>query len=766
MGRYSDTRQFEDEVRKVADSLFRLEPGECKSQVFNVDNSKKIEIDGVASTKDLIHLIMVTTSTRLDKVASDVKKLNTVENKIRKNDILVKKWIILQKEPEGPHSAHAKEHGVTILSFSDFKGRLFDGKKYLSLRKDSSFGSARNPINNSHKISDDEYVEPLFTMDNGKRIPLEQIVQRMVSGECIILIGQFGTGKSLTLKEIWLRLRKKFLRNQHSSSPIALNLREHWGARYADEILWRHARSIGFEPESSIIGAWRAGTVDILVDGFDEVATQSVSSADNIQLFKDMRRNSLRSVRELVKNTPHSSGILITRRDNYFDDYRELEDALGIKGRKYKIIRIEEFDEDRTVKFCLKKGINFELPPWIPRKALFLGYLVKENLLNEILQIDGSQGQARAWNELLKLVSARDAELDDAPIDADTVQKLLEYLSIKLRMTPKGDGPISHSMLFQAFTTITGRVPADTIIGHLQRLPGLTERDLDPGLRSFVDPEYLEALQGSCISRWLLEGTISSEKKITINGIVEDVNWLEGLGQLACSVAVDNLRSNGWLPIHLKTMLKTFGENQLGADLFCICLIWHVEDDLPFDLGHIELSGAHIGLIDTEEVTIRNLTIKDSIIKNIVIGINGEESEIEIFDSHITEIDGATSYQDLPENIKLSKCNEDIIFQNFGTTNAIMNSNIENQKKALLSALKKLFRQKGSGRVEGAFRKGVTTKVDIYIETVLKLLVNEGFAWKLKKTYHPIRAKAARAHNILDNPHLSNDALVEKILKM
>lgn len=78
---------FEDEVRRVAEAVWGLQPGECNAAWYEGDPILH-ELDGIARMTDVTHLLMVTTSRKLEKVKDDVKKLNRAA--IRKQIVM---WI-------------------------------------------------------------------------------------------------------------------------------------------------------------------------------------------------------------------------------------------------------------------------------------------------------------------------------------------------------------------------------------------------------------------------------------------------------------------------------------------------------------------------------------------------------------------------------------------------------------------------------------------------------------------------------------------------
>jgi hypothetical protein len=75
---YKHNMNFEAEVRRVAEAVWNVLPGHCQPTHYP-GNPVVHELDGIARLRDVTHLVMATTSTRLDKVTGDVRKLNAAE---------------------------------------------------------------------------------------------------------------------------------------------------------------------------------------------------------------------------------------------------------------------------------------------------------------------------------------------------------------------------------------------------------------------------------------------------------------------------------------------------------------------------------------------------------------------------------------------------------------------------------------------------------------------------------------------------------------
>lgn len=135
---------FEDEVRRVAEAVWGLQPGECNAAWYEGDPILH-ELDGIARMTDVTHLLMVTTSRKLEKVKDDVKKLNRAADKEANRDVgfvTVQKWLVTQDQLEAQHIEHARKYNVRVLILAQFRNRFFDGREYIAKRKRASFGSA------------------------------------------------------------------------------------------------------------------------------------------------------------------------------------------------------------------------------------------------------------------------------------------------------------------------------------------------------------------------------------------------------------------------------------------------------------------------------------------------------------------------------------------------------------------------------------------------------------------------------------------------
>lgn len=767
---YRYNMNFEAEVRRVAEAVWNLEPGACQPSHYPGDPVVR-EIDGIARLRDVTHLIMATTSTKLDKARDDVKKLLAAESIERTRTPAVSKWLITEHQLDAQHVDLARKSNVIALTLQQFQRRFFDSGKYLALRERAAFGSARDPQTDSVNIADDAYISlPITVVSDtkvhepckiGQSISLHQLTLRVSEGGTVVLKAPFGSGKSLTTRELFKHLAKRHRDGSNEAIPLTLNLRDHWGEDHSDEILERHARTIGYTPREDVVVAWRAGMCCLLLDGFDEVASQTVVKTDNKNFMRDARRRALLGVRDFTQKAPIGAGIFICGRDHYFDTDSELLTSLGMGARPCLIVRLEEFSDAHANDFLKKNGVATPLPDWLPRKPLILAYLLRHNLYSDVLSIESSRGFGHAWDEFLTRICERESQLESSSMDPTTIRAVLERLAESVRSKSSGTGPVTGVDLAEAYFAETGQAAGEGVLAQLQRLPGLTQRDSEPGNRSFVDFDMLGALQGSAFARRVLtafQGPVPMP--------------LDELGEKAVSMATHALANNGATPEILIGVAEQLAARasrdtasaQLIAD--CVIVALRMAIDLEreeLDFRGLSVSGGTVGRLPLDEIHIRRLSFTSSLIHELALGSLDSADGIRLSDCFISKVCGVTARAGLPAGL-VDDASEIEAFDSMATNSAVLKSDLPANLKALVTVLRKLYRQPGSGRKVGAFSRGITKpEVARLIEPVLDLLQQHRFITVFNSVVQPIRKQSPRVDRILMAPNLSDDDLVKAV---
>lgn len=738
-------RRFEEDVRSLARALWSLNVGEG-----GAEDIQGQEIDCVCRTEDVVHLVECTVERKLEKVQRDVNKLLHAKRVEEKRGHTVKLWIVTKEEPTPDQRQAARPEGVTILSALQFAARLLDIEGYLKARTDYRFGSATDPASGGHRIAEDEYVPlPMAASSGPGAYSLETIAGLLLEGETVVLLGPFGAGKSLTVRELYRDLRRRALRDSSSPVPVALNLRDHWGQGDAHEILHRHALKTGFEKPNQLVRAWNAGRTVLLLDGFDELAAPvwRVARADRRQT----RRDALTPVRAFTKQHPGGPGILVTGRDGYFDSHSEMLAAMAVPVTAFVLV-LGDFDEDQAQQYLKKKGIVSDLPNWLPRKPLLLGYLSARGMLQEVVAIDGHQGPAYAWDQFLDKIAAREAAVTD-DIDGSGLRRILELLAQKTRASVSGSGPLYEADLSAAYKAVTFVEPQEPAQVLLSRLPGLTARDQDDGARSFVDPEMLDALRGSSVGAFLRTPYESPGVE----------TWSHPLGDLGCAVAALVGERAGVAPAQYQVAAKEAAYRWHNATLALDCLLacGHRCEGEPIDGGGLTIREGHAGSIDLDKTCLSHLRLEYCDIERLDVGDGGAVG-LALDGCLIGRVVGVAQELGLPAWITASEVGE---YDNAQTTAAILKLDVPLGVRVLLTLLKKMFLQRGSGRKETALHRGLDDKARLLVGPLLRTLTGEGLAFSSTtnntRVWHGSRGQRNRALAIVASPATSSDPIVK-----
>lgn len=218
-----ENEQFENEVLRVARALWPA--AEYSGAVV----AQGRETDGIFVTEDCIHIIEATTSRRKDKAKTDIDKLARLITLHRKQTSVhaIRGWFITRDEPTADQRAILTRYrnDIAALSFSQFQARLIDSKEYLSLRNNYPFGSVRDPATGKHDPAIQYVPLDLINTKTKDIFPRDQLLPRISEGYQTVILGDYGAGKSMTLRSIYYDLRSSYFKGTTSKFPVYLNLR-------------------------------------------------------------------------------------------------------------------------------------------------------------------------------------------------------------------------------------------------------------------------------------------------------------------------------------------------------------------------------------------------------------------------------------------------------------------------------------------------------------------------------------------------------------
>jgi len=233
-----------------------------------------INFDAVIELSDL-EVVIIEASVRddLNKVRQDITNLASARLALAADGIVCRGWIVLDKDPTQSMIETAEKSKLTVVSVSQLAAHFFEFQRYLGARLAAAFGSAIDPI--TGEIDTAEYV-PVSYIDrtNGRELNIQQVSDLLLDGRNIVLLGEYGSGKSRCIRQIFYTLAQEW--DVNFKFPLAVNLRECWGLKTGREIVRRALQELGLDDlEASAIRVFNSKNCLLLIDGFDEVGSQS-----------------------------------------------------------------------------------------------------------------------------------------------------------------------------------------------------------------------------------------------------------------------------------------------------------------------------------------------------------------------------------------------------------------------------------------------------------------------------------------------------------
>lgn len=749
---FEDDRAFEDEVRRIA----RLLWPSAEFGGAGIEDGR--ERDGIFETEDFVHLIECTVSRGQAKAQDDGKKLGALIRKFEaaKPTKHVTGWFITRQEPTADQrdAIRKQKSRINAVSFDQFRAKLVDGRTYITVRQNYPFGSLRDPQSGG-AIGAFDYV-PLQLLDSkGSVESVDGICTQLEDGAAVVVLGEYGAGKSATSREIYLKLAKRYWDGKSLRLPILLNLRDHHGQTDPIEALERHARKLGFSQPSGLVKAWRAGHAMLLLDGFDEIA--AAGWAGRTRRLRDLRYRSMELLRHFMTETPKGTGTLLAGRKNFFDNSRELQAALGVPNGHMELT-ISEFSDEQVKAYLAGFGWRAAIPEWLPSRPLLLAYLVHSGLMKDALSEDASVSAAVGWHNLFERICTREAEIE-AGIDPPTIRRLIEALASTARSSADGLGPLTPDQIVETFRRVCGGMPDDRSAVLLQRLPGLGGHNSEDGARVFVDQDFAEVARAGGVFEFI-EDPFASD--------LRSEGWQYTLVGLGVEVAAHRCRIAKFSGAKVEAAVGAAIEKDHGATLAVDAL-----------LVLRQLGGEHVGpTVYASGVLLPELVWEDGTgglgrteLQNCIVGVLGLPSEVpdkvvpKFVRCHFGLIEGRTGERDLPVG-KFVECTYDEFDASANTTNAILALSLPLGTKVTLTILKKLYLQKGAGRRESALFRGLEPRARNLVPSCLDLLRREGFAVRTKQgddfVWLPTRVgdSRQRALAMLAAPNASHDALL------
>jgi hypothetical protein len=701
-------------------------------------------------------------SRSLEKAVQDVAKLDASASEVGKQhrDKGVKTWFITKFDATADQMKEVRKSAssVTALSFSAFQARLIDVGTYLDCRLKHRFGSIDHPIA-GQSADEIKYIPiPILGSASPEEWSVAKIGNGLLAGERFTLIGDYGIGKSMTLREVFRFLRSRYLHRHTPSFPIYINLREHHGQTNPAEILERHARDVGYSNPSHIVRAWKAGYATLILDGFDEVASFGLQG--EWKRLREARRQAMTGVRRMIRETPPNSGVAVAGRQSFFDSDKERNEALG--DAHFHSLLLHEFTEEQVTTFFSQVGFIGQIPSWLPSRPLLLSTIFWLYNREHGSDAQGTyaslpQNPSEGWAALLDVLSEREARIE-AGVSGETIRRILETLATKARATSSGLGPLTTTEITDSFQTIAGIPPSSQALSVLQRLPGLSVvPNTDDGQRCFIDEDFVDALGAGDVYLVLTDPFSAAD--------TEDIlSVRKSLGPVGSGILTGQLTTAAF---ERKRIVQVFKELErkdwltgAAADLFLYGHQGGFISGLDLHMKNIEIQELTLAEGDADLSKVR---FDGCMFQRLALSYRVKRGLLPIFHKCLIEyLHGVQVRTDLPSD-HFDACEIDRFVDDAETNAAILRSEMPGQLRVLLTVFRKLFVQSLSGRQAAALKRGLDPKDQGTVDSVLEELLKQSVVTKYKAggdlVILPVRRMKRRVMAILASPLSSQDPL-------
>lgn len=193
---------------------------------------------------------------------------------------------------------------------------------------------------------------------------------------------------------------------------------------------------------------------------------------------------------------------------------------------------------------------------------------------------------------------------------------------------------------------------------------------------------------------------------------------------------------------------------------------------LGYDGDYINIEDGHFEniIIDTE-LDFSKIKFVRCTINSLDLGhftnFNLKSRILSFVDCVIGRVEGAVSLSDVPSGLFQGSTSVESFSAYAETNDAVMQTNLPDQLKVLLTILRKLFMQRGNGRQYSAFARGLPVSLKKYVIPITDQVKAQGFAQDIyldrRTILIPNRSRRADAFSIINGPNTSTHALVMKV---
>ena len=303
-------------------------------------------------------------------------------------------------------------------------------------------------------------------------------------------------------------------------------------------------------------------------------------------------------------------------------------------------------------------------------------------------------------------------------------------------------------------------------MGVIQRLPGLGVKNAETGTRCFMDETLAEAAAAGDVSRFVMT---------PYQAALQHERWLRGLSRFAIEVVDVQIDKTQPFTGLIRSAIKAATENRetaaLGSDLVRLLSMRGVDyDGNGITVTNVELSTLEI---EADYGSMAGITFYGVLIDRLEIAPEVPKERLPYFSAcYIESLEGRASREDLPTD----KFASDVTIEHFDsatvTTNAILDLEFPMPVRVLLTVLRKLFLQSGTGRREAALFRGLDGDARRCVKDVIDLLKRHAFITPARYSNHTVWLPSRkgnvrdRAVRMLKSPTTSTDSVLLEAKKI
>lgn len=672
-------QEVELETRRIAESVWGV--------VAEPERVTGVKCDAVLKPKSNYWvLIEISKRDDLEKLREDIAKLALIRTSLLSKGIYCECYFVTT----GNHTSlreSGNEVDIEVHTLATFASKFLGSAMYITERQKAPFGSAVHP--DTGEVDSSQYSPIAYVDSAGRQYSVKDISVELKKGRRIALIGEFGTGKSRCLMEVF----KQLVLDDSVFPPFSVNLRDNWGYRRLHHILTNHLEGIGLgQFADNAVRSLKRGNHVILLDGFDEIGSQSWSG--DPKRLMEVRKKSLEGVRDIFSSCPNA-GILITGREHYFSTNEEMSECLGLDLGMILVLKCpDEFSSTELADYIAKNTKFKTLPEWMPRKPLICQLLARLPA-DEVERLGtDANGEVQFFEAVFDTICARETKINPA-IYKETLKGILLLLAQQTRKQRIAEERIPTDDINEAFFKVTGYAPIDESAILLQRLPYLGRVGSGGSDRIFIDNYAKDGLRGMALSNSIK----LADRDVTYS------KWLQPLGIFGLRV----LSARSQRPLEEEKYVRlciNHGNSQVACDYVAVRLL---AGETTCDFSGLSITDGRFAVLPFVDVRTENLNLSGIEIGELTIE-SATFNNVRIEWCTVDLCKGVGSVDKLPEVF----VNCDVTaFDHAITTARISELNLSNGHKTLLAIIKKLFFQPGAGRREEALLRGAERYWDI-----------------------------------------------------